>query len=310
VIALPFLMDRDPDRPFPRRVLILSAAGGIAAAVLVIGYQLQPLQYLMSLRMQLAHASSGHGAFLFGKTSEQGWWYYHLAAMVVKTPIPLLALVLAAVAGGAHRRLSRQELIALAVPPAALIVMFCLIPGPNIGIRYILPVYPFLIVIAGGAAALAWERRPLRVVVVLLLAWQIGGTLRIFPDYLAYFNEAVGGPSRGHEYLVDSNLDWGQDLKQLKSYVDAHDLGRIRLSYFGAADPKMYEIDYSPLPGYYLGSGLGPPMKWRGTFVVSATNLAGIYLDRDFYARFREREPDAVIGHSMFVFELDDEDAE
>jgi hypothetical protein len=258
--------------------------------------------------MQLAHASSGHRAFLFGEISEQGWWYYHLAAMAVKTPIPLLALVLAAVLGGVHRRLPRNELIALALPPIVLIVMFCLIRGPNIGIRYILPVYPFLIVLAGGAVALAWKRRPLRVALVLLLAWQVGGTLRIFPDYLAYFNEAVGGPSRGHKYLVDSNLDWGQDLKQLKSYIDAHDLGRIRLSYFGAADPKMYDIDYSPLPGFYLGSDLGPPLSWSGTFVVSATNLVGIYLDRDFFARLRERQPDAVIGHSLFIFELDESD--
>ena len=137
---------------------------------------------------------------------------------------------------------------------------------------------------------------------VALLAYQAFGTLRSYPDYLPYFNEVVGGAANGHEYLADSNLDWGQDLKQLKAYVDEHELGRIHLDYFGSVDPDLYGIDHEPMTFETLNLALARPEGFRGTIAISATLLVGIYLERDVYERLRQRTPDAVIGNSIFLY--------
>jgi hypothetical protein len=134
------------------------------------------------------------------------------------------------------------------------------------------------------------------------MIWHVAGSLRTYPDYLAYFNESASGPAGGYKHLADSNLDWGQDLTALKAYLDAHPQGPVRLSYFGTADPKQYGIQYRPLPSYPFHQDTPPPKRWRGTFAISATHLVGLYLMDDYYERFREMEPDAVIGHSIFIY--------
>jgi len=220
------------------------------------------------------------------------------------TGLPLLILVGGSVVGGALRTVPRRDLAGLVLPPLALIALFSSIPGPNIGLRYVLPVYPFLIVLAGGAATLAWQRTGTRVVLALLLAFQVFGTVRAYPNYLPYFNKLVGGSSRGYEYLVDSNLDWGQDLKQLATYIDEHELGTFHLAYFGSVDPGLYGIDYEPISLEVLEQALNRE-GWRGTLAVSATLLAGVYVYGDVYAPLRELEPDAVIGHSIHLYRFD-----
>jgi len=303
VLALPYLLDQP--RALAQRLRPLLVIVAIAAIVFALGYQLQPGHYIDSLRFQLAHASEGHQSYLLGRHSTTGWWYYYLVAMAIKTPLPLLALIGWSLVGGAARGIPRRDLSGLVLPPLALIALFSLIPGPNIGLRYVLPVYPFLIVIAGGAAAAAFRTAGGRAVLVLLLGFQVFGTLRVYPNYLPYFNELVGGPSHGYEYLVDSNLDWGQDLKQLKAYVDEHELGTIHLSYFGSVDPDLYGIDHEPLSFETLERALAGQEGWRGTLAVSATFLAGVYLDDDVYERLRERTPDAVIGHSIHIYRFE-----
>lgn len=304
VLALPYLLDSGEPQALARRIRPLLKVVAIAALVFVLGYQLQPGYFVDSVRYQLDHASEGHGSYLWGQHSTTGWWYYYLFAMAIKTPLPLLILVGGSVVGGALRAVPRRELAALVLPPLALITLFSTIPGPNIGLRYVLPVYPFLIVLAGGAAALAWRKNGTRVVLALLLAFQVIGTVRAYPNYLPYFNELVGGPSRGYEFLVDSNLDWGQDLKQLAAYVDEHELGKIHLAYFGSVDPDLYGIDHEPMSLEILDRALTEE-GWHGTLAVSATLLAGAYVDDDAYERLRARTPDAVIGHSIHIYRFD-----
>jgi hypothetical protein len=143
--------------------------------------------------------------------------------------------------------------------------------------------------------------------VSLLGIWLLVSSLKVYPDYLAFFNELAGGPANGHNVLVDSNLDWGQDLKGLRVWMSNHGLTRIQLAYFGTIDPAYYGIDANPLPGTL-------PVQSRpiienspapARIAISATYLQGLYLQNpDQYASFRQQKPIAIIGHSIWVFRL------
>ena len=152
----------------------------------------------------------------------------------------------------------------------------------------------------------AWPRRAPAAVVGLLAAWHLGAALWIHPHYLAYFNELAGGPARGYRILVDSSLDWGQDLRGLKPYMEAHGIPRVKLSYFGTADPAYYGIACDLLPSY-----LPLPREVVRTFApgdvlaISATNLQGVYLeaaDRPMMERLRREEPVGSVGYSILIF--------
>jgi hypothetical protein len=145
---------------------------------------------------------------------------------------------------------------------------------------------------------------------VALAAWYAAGTLRVHPHYLAYFNEIAGGPARGYHRLVDSSLDWGQDLKGLAAWLHARGIGRVKLSYFGSADPGYYGIEAEMLPSTMSPRPARVTREVRpgDVLAVSATNLQGAYLDpadRRLMARIRQLPPLGQVGHSIFVFRSD-----
>ena len=131
----------------------------------------------------------------------------------------------------------------------------------------------------------------------------------ICPHYLAFFNQFVGGPENGHRYMVDSNLDWGQDLKGLKKWMDQYQIHYINLSYFGTADPVYYGIRCTYLPGgpFYDDPLMRNPLL-PGYVAISATNLRGVYFleqARDVYKPLLNSQPVAVIGYSIYVYRVD-----
>ena len=188
---------------------------------------------------------------------------------------------------------------------------FALTTHLNIGHRHLLPIYPALCILAGGAAY--WfqpllergaakdaqsgrERRKQRskarssanaspalvaagVATAVLLAWHAGESLTIRPNYLAYFNELVGGPAQGYKHLADSSLDWGQDLPALKQWLDREGLQpsgatNVYLSYFGTARPEYYGIQATMLPGFIDRRPPQPPAPLgAGVYCISATVL-------------------------------------
>jgi hypothetical protein len=182
--------------------------------------------------------------------------------------------------------------------------------GLNIGLRHILPIYPFLFVWLGGVASTIWERssRIGRWGVLLFASWLVFSSVRTYPDYVAFFNELAGGPANGHKFLVDSNLDWGQELKGLKRWIDDNRMGKINFAYFGTMDPSYYGINAVPAAGSIT-------LFWRGGkdnsptspyIAISQTYLAGLYLaKKDTYAMFRGRTPVASIGHSILIYRTD-----
>jgi hypothetical protein len=288
-------------------LVVLLAAGLTVWA----GYGFRVEPYLLTLRSQQGDLAAGHEAYLMGRYSAHGWWYYYPLAFLIKTPLPLLLL------GGLglwvwwrDRGVApRQELVFLLLPPLLLAATF-LWGGKDIGLRYLLPVYPFLCLLAGRALpcpGAAWRKYLL----VGLCAWYAVGTLRIHPHHLSYFNELVGGPTNGYHYLVDSNLDWGQDLKGLKQYMDRQGIERIKLSYFGTVDPALYGLQYDWLPSFVLPvpPGIQAAMPATGLIAISATNLVGVYLGgyghgTELFAYLRRYAPIARIGYSIFVYRI------
>jgi len=132
-------------------------------------------------------------------------------------------------------------------------------------------------------------------------------SLWIHPYYLAYFNALVGGPDQGYRYVVDSNLDWGQDLKRLKGYLDERGIERVKLSYFGTAKPEGYGIEYDPLPMLFSSSpsDFSPFNPEPGMYAISASNLQGALLEEpDIFDWFRHRQPVDKIGYSIFIYEV------
>jgi hypothetical protein len=259
--------------------------------------------------------SQVRGAYLRGRHSNTGFWNYFPWAFLLKTPMLTLLLVAAALGWAVWQR--RDVLLWLLLPPLVHLGI-SMTSNLNIGHRHLLPMYPFLFVLCGGLAT-AWERWS-----PVARRWTAAGVLGlaacgafvvwwrpavVFPHYLAYFNELAGGPKRGAENLVDSNLDWGQDLPRLKQWLDVHQVHEpIGFCYFGMADPLAHGIRYLNLPGGYPFAPVGS-LPARGYVVVSATNLKGVYFSKDGQAFWQQllRRATLVdtVGYSLFIYRLD-----
>jgi len=218
-----------------------------------------------------AHNDSGHLSYLLGETRLNGWWYFYLVALAVKTPLPLLVagpLGLIALAREGWRRGDPWALapLVLAVTVLTFASAFSRI---NIGIRHILIVYPLLALAAANLLVRAWQRirslhrqrtaLPAAAALLALLAWQLSPLWSACPDYLPYFNETVAHPEK---VLVDSDLDWGQDLYRLERRAAELHISRLSLAYRGTAD-----LSREPLPPFYL---LPPQHRAQGWVAVSA----------------------------------------
>jgi hypothetical protein len=323
ILAVIFVVKGRVRRPsLGRAALRAGLVFSVAAAVLVLAYRVTAIpQYVESLKYFVGDISAGgRPAFLFGQYSTHGWFYYFLAAMLVKTPIPSLILIGAAcVVLVRRRRVEFEEYCVLL--PAVVLLVAASASRLQLGIRYILPIYPLLFIFVGGMTAgllgrkPAW-RKPTTLAVAALSLWYCAGTLRVFPHYLAYFNELVGGPKNGYKCLLDSNLDWGQDLPGLATLLKQQGNPEVILSFFGTASPKAYGITYQDFYSYNLSgrredhvNSVNPS---REVFAISANSLQCLYYpDKTAYDWLKQRRPLAVIGYSIFVYDVtQDSDAQ
>lgn len=259
--------------------------------------------------------SLGNSAFLLGEHSRGGWWSYFPLAMLFKTPLATL-VALAAVPVGRFALVWRDApavadrwSIACLIVPVAGYGLFAVSARLNIGLRHVLPLYPFLYVALGLAADALWRGRR-RLGLVALPALLIGlaiESLASAPHQLSFFNVACGGWRGGVRLLGDSNLDWGQDLKRLARWQRAHADVPLFLCYFGTADPQYYGIRYANLPGGYAW---GPRQQWpngRGVLAISATNRQGIFLPpalKSAYGELARAKPIGVVGTTIYLYEF------
>lgn len=270
--------------------------GGFKATVITVfrDWHLLPEGWLYGLAFVLKHAEA-RGAFLDGNYSIFGWVDFFPRAFLYKTPPALLAALLVA-AGLVVLRVREQgrkllgERAWLALPLLVLFVVywgFSLTSKLNIGHRHILPTYPVLYVgagLAGWAAVRAWRRsRAGGVVAALLVAgllgWQTAAARGIHPHYLAYFSPLFGGPDEGYRRLVDSSLDWGQDLPGLADWLREHRQPgeTVHLSYFGTGEPLAEGIHAVQLPALPIIKEHPWYEPTAGLYCISATMLQHVY---------------------------------
>ncbi len=244
--------------------------------------------------------------YLFGQVAQFGWWYYFPVTFAVKTPLPILIFLLLAIGHTLRARSWSRDLMLIVAP--ALLFASLLFSPHALGYRYLLPILPFIFVYSADVIKSALKIRWQQIVIVILIAWQVIGTLRYYPYYLTFFNEVVGGPDQGRYILIDSNLDWGQDLASLKQYVDGHQIDQLKFSYAGATPPEVYGLKTEALPPVY------PAMRdqgawWLHTF-YPADPSPGWYaisvnpLMTDNYGYFRDRVPSAIIGNSIYLYQV------
>ena len=290
--------------------------------------------YFLGLLMASQRVSGGNTVYFLNEISNMGWWYYFPVIYLLKIPLAFHILTLIALLyvfwliiikrpfwQNIFHRIKewiKNHFTEFSILVFLAIYWITSITGAlNIGVRHILPVFPFIYILVGlGIAAWikrisspSWKKIGISLVSVLL-GFYIISSLLVWPHYLTYFNEIAKGSENGYKYAVDSNYDWGQDLKRLKKWVDENDIEKIYLSYFGGGNPEYYlkekyapwwgDRDKKELPkGSYLAVSLTLLQGGKGNPAPGFDQPTGYYHWLDDY------EPIARIGNSIFIYYID-----
>jgi hypothetical protein len=244
--------------------------------------------------------------YMLGEVYDEPRPEYFGFALLLKTPLPHLLLVVAAIAAVLHllwprgddARRARENALHLFVPAVWILVAFSFLVGVNLGVRHVLPVLPFFYALAGVLGPLC-ARKTLRAAVIALMAAAGLAAVSSAPRFVSSFNVLAGGNQGGYRFLSDSNLDWGQDLRDLRATMDRLGLRRVTLSYFGLVDPALYGIE---------ASGPEAMAERGGVVAISVHHLNGITpfapQPLDLLDRLRDEPPLARAGDSIFLFRV------
>lgn len=282
-----------------------------AAVVLFFArHHLLPESYLMGL-VDVKRMAQWYPTFIFGKVHAHGVWYYFPAVILIKTTLGLLALCALAIFAAVRGRIGRtRELVYVLVPPAVYLLI-AMASGIDIGARHILPVYTMAFIFAGaGIAALARNSRNWMRVAAVLFAAHIAGSVVTYPHQMAFANIAWGGARNTHNLLSDANVDWAQQLYQVKAWQDRNPGEECWFAYFARPeiDPATYGIRCHALPTVdtlWLGGWETTPPVIHGTVLISAGDLSGCEWPSSGvnpYRDFQAMKPDEVIEDSVFIY--------
>ncbi len=315
---------------------------------------LRPYAYYgLGLRMVFARVSGGNTTYFLGQTSNQSWWYFYPVSFLIKTTLVLqilmwLSLIILAFCIFKRAKKDREQLdvqgrwnrvwtgfvkiandylfFFIAITCMLMFMMVGVLGNLNIGLRHILGLWPFMIMLCGwgfskiclipfSKESLMREDKgndqcfiskkfkiPRIIFGVVLVLWCIIVQIQIWPYYLSYYNEMVGGYKNGYKYSVDSNTDWGQDLKRLAKFVDDNNIEKIKVDYFGGS-----------VPAYYLGdkqetwrSSFGETTGWlavSATYYQNSKYYARVNFEKD-YSWIDKYVPVENIGGSILVFHI------
>jgi hypothetical protein len=286
----------------------------LIAVAHVLKYVPIPSEMQEGIRLMGIYHRDGTRTFLLGKIYASGRrWNYFPVCLALKLPIGFQVLALAGMAllmAGLIRRTVPPDRLFLLIPPAVYLG-FAMVSSIQLGIRLILPVIVFLPLITGFALTALWSRRLGKATVAALFAFIVISTGRVFPHDMSYFNEWTGGPENGWRYLSDSNIDWGQNLPDLKAYVDKHKIDRIRWFPFGFDKPYRYftqaqlEVPFSPFTPQFIDGPIYRPKP--GFYAVNVSLLSGLFYEpqyRDFLKYFRERIPVGRAGFGILIYHV------
>lgn len=296
--------------PFAEFVHGMSRPHEIKGLELVANWKLLPESYIYGLA-DVRIMSDFYQSFVMGHVYPHGVWWYFPVAFAVKSTLTLLILLVVAIVAIATRKLNCwREILFLTIPPA-FYFFIAMISRMNIGLRHILPMYAFLWVLVAGAAWMFIKRdkRWLYAVIALLVFQAVSGA-RTYPAYMAYANELWGGPTQTYKYLSDSNSDWGQQLHDVKAYLDKNNIKDCWFIYFaqGVVDFRDYGIPCKPLltaDSLWVDQAYDTPAAVDGPVLISAGDLSGFEFGPGAlnpYAQFQTLKPAAVIDYGVFVY--------
>jgi hypothetical protein len=293
-----------------------------------------------------ANVIHGYPVYLDGTLRDKSWPDYYLRALLYKTPEGtwgLLALSFIILVASRRSRSPWADEVALLLLPVTLLGYMSLGTNINLGLRYVLPIFPYLFTSAGKlarwASGLQGTARAAAISAIVLCVGETAvATASIHPHYLAYFNWASGGPAKGSKHLIDSNLDWGQDLVNLKRWLDRNAPGeKVGLAYFGQIHPNIFArrgeplnwdlppalpntMKFPPPKQFLAGTNLRPE---PGLYAVSASLVRGLdwrvytphsranwEAGRRAFIYFKELEPFDTIGYSIFLYRITPEQSD
>jgi hypothetical protein len=285
-------------------------------------------QYFLGVSMVFQRAQGGNTTFFLGEISASGWYRYFPIVYLIKEPLAFhifsaisflylsLLIEISFWKNIAYNSLNwlRSHFVEFSMLTfMAVYWTFSIVSPLNIGVRHLLPVFPFTILLVSEVINI-WLKPPLLRVKYLifgvLILWQVMTVIKVYPSFLAYFNELAGGPDGGYRYTVDSNLDWGQDLKRLKKWLEDNKIEKIYLDYFGGGNANYYikekfapwwgSRDPKELPkGSYLAVSASLLQGGRGEPVKGFDQPCCYY--RWLY---NYEPPVAKIGYSIFIYHI------
>ena len=274
-------------------------------------FKLLPESYLFGLTDVILVTGGPRLSFLLGRLYPHALWYYYPVAFVIKSTLGFLALLILGVATMKKWSGERHRKAAYILIPPVVFMGVALTAGTNMGIRHVLPIYPFLILAAAaGAWALARRHQAWAIIVAALVIFHVASSLHTLPNYLAYSNELFGGPSQTYRNLSDSNVDWGQGMREAGQYLERRHIKDCWLAYFGTADPAYYHIPCKMLPDpfrrWWHDPIQVPPENYHGVVLISATEVASPYWGAgplNPYSSFLYAKPAANIGGAVLVYD-------
>lgn len=257
-----------------------------------IRYVLIPSDYFKGLGWLLRHTAYGQESFLLGDVSSRGWWYYFPVVFSAKTPLPTLIIFLISIILLIRFRKNHPFAILMLIAATSYLA-FAMLSKANLGVRHLLPMYPLLFVLGGYLVThknkLIGIVLPSALVMLLVLEF-----VRSYPYYLPYFNQLYHGSNNGYKIATDSNLEWGQDLKRIKHYIDTNQIEKPYLEYYwnGLSSISYYGIESRFLSDFKPGDS--------GYIIIGATALQS-----GRYPWLQNYTPIERITPSVFVYKID-----
>lgn len=266
-----------------------------------------PSNFVRGIDVQKLDFERGKWSYLRGEQKRRGWWYYYLYAFLVKNPLGFLVLV--AMVTLSVTRMGRNEVILL-VPVLFVFALVSSQTGFNRYYRYVLPASPFLVVLISGLFRRVRIQSLRGGLIYGALVLSIVESVCVVPHSMSFFNVLVGGPIGGARHLLDGNIDWGQDLLDLRKWQDGHpDAKPLYVAYFAGWDiaPSIAGIHCSEVPRH-SDTTQPPPDLQPGWYAVSVNYVYGLhYFDSDTvdYGYFRSLHPKDRVGYSILIYHVE-----
>jgi len=234
---------------------------------------------------------------IFGNYNPDGWRYYYIIVFLLKTSFSVLMLLIIAILFSRGLKKDRMSELFITIP-VILLMMLTMLSVLQLGVRYILPIYPFLFVYISKIANVniqdnkGFIQRRLVYILILFFGFcHLFSSVKVFPHYLPYFNILAGGPGNGYKYLTRVNTDLGQGLKGLARYLEKNKIKNVKLSYWGFAPPEIYNINYLPI------KDIEKEIPSKEVYAISVHQI-------DEYKWAKKYKPKCMIGYAIFIYDF------